>query len=113
MPATTTITGDIEMAIATVWLIAAALIGIGVYGALSQQSFVMIMMGFEMIINGVMLAGVGVWSLTTGGSPKGQVMVIVAVLVMAIEAAIGFALVVGVYRARGVDTTEGLDTLKN
>ena len=101
------------MTIATVLLIAAALIGIGVYGALSQQTFVMIMMGFEMMINGVMLAGVGMWSLTTGGNPKGQVLVIVAMLVMAIEAAIGFALVVNVYRARGVDTTEGLDTLRN
>lgn len=101
------------MTIATVWLIAAALVGIGVYGVLSQQSFVMIMMGFEMMINGVMLAGVGVWSLATGGNPKGQVLVIVALLVMAIEAAIGFALVIGVYRARGVDTTEGLETLKH
>jgi NAD(P)H-quinone oxidoreductase subunit 4L len=101
------------MTVATVLLVAAALIGIGVYGALSQQTFVMIMMGFEMIINGVMLAGVGFWSLTTGGNPKGQVLVIVAMLVMAIEAAIGFALVVNVYRARGVDTTEGLDTLRN
>jgi NAD(P)H-quinone oxidoreductase subunit 4L len=66
-----------------------------------------------MMINGVMLAGVGVWSLATGGNPKGQVLVIVALLVMAIEAAIGFALVIGVYRARGVDTTEGLETLKH
>jgi NAD(P)H-quinone oxidoreductase subunit 4L len=98
--------------ITTVLLVAAALVGIGVYGALSQQSFVMIMMGLELILGGVMLAGAGFWSLTTGGLPKGQVLVIVAMLVMAVEAAIGFALVVAVYRARGADMTEGITSLR-
>ena len=38
-------------------IVAAALIGIGIYGALSQQSLVMIMMGLELIVNGALLAG--------------------------------------------------------
>ena len=96
----------------TVWLVAAALIGIGVYGALSQQSFVMLMMGLELIVNGVLLAAVGFWSLTAAGLPKGQLLAIVAMAVMAVEMAIGFALVVAVYRRRQVDTTDGLDTLR-
>lgn len=101
------------MTLATLLLIAAGLIGVGVYGALSQQSFVMIMMGFELIINGVLLAGVAFWALATAGEPRGQVLVIVGLLVMAIEAAMGFALVVNVYRARGADTTEGIDSLSH
>lgn len=100
------------MTLTAVWIVAAALVGIGVYGALSQQSFVMVMMGYELIINGVMLAGVGGWALAAGGAPKGQVLVIVAMLVMAIEAAIGFAVVVNVYRARQADTTEGVETMR-
>ncbi|MBW3577630.1 MAG: NADH-quinone oxidoreductase subunit K [Actinobacteria bacterium] len=100
------------MTLTTVLIVAAALVGIGLYGALSQQSFVMIMMGYELIINGVMLAGVGGWALAAGGEPKGQVLVIVAMLVMAIEAAIGFAVVVNVYRARQADTTEAVQTMQ-
>ncbi|MBN1238116.1 MAG: NADH-quinone oxidoreductase subunit NuoK [Gammaproteobacteria bacterium] len=96
----------------TVWLVAAALIGIGVYGALSQQSFVMLMMGLELIVNGVLLAAVGFWSLTAAGLPKGQLLAVVAMAVMAVEMAIGFALVVAVYRRRQVDMTDGLDTLR-
>lgn len=99
------------MTLTTVLVVAAALVGIGVYGGLSQQSIVMVMMGYELIVNGVMLAGVGAWALAAGGAPAGQVLVIVAMLVMAIEAAIGFAVVVNVYRARQADTTEGVETM--
>lgn len=100
------------MTLTTVLVVAAALVGLGVYGALSQQSIVMVMMGYELVVNGVMLAGVGAWALAAGGAPAGQVLVIVAMLVMAIEAAIGFAVVVNVYRARQADTTEGVETMR-
>ena len=99
------------MTIVTVLLAAAVLIGLGVWGVVSQQSFVMVMMGLELAINGIMLAAAGFWRYTSAGAPTGQVLVIVAMFVMAIEAAIGFALVVAVYRARQVDTTEGLDRM--
>ncbi len=101
------------MTLTTVLLVASALIGVGVWGALSQQSIVMLMMGIELAVNGVMLAAGGFWFYAAGGEPKGQVLIIVAMFVMAIEAAIGFALVVNVYRARQADTTEGLDTMKH
>ena len=100
------------MTLATLLLLAAALFGIGVYGALSQQSFVMIMMGLELMLGGAMLAAGAFWSLTAQGSPKGQLLVVVIMTVMAVEAAVGFALVVNVYRIRRADITEKLKTLK-
>jgi NAD(P)H-quinone oxidoreductase subunit 4L len=100
------------MTLETVLLVAAALIGIGVWGALAQQTFVMIMMGIELIVNGAILAGGAFWAYTGGGAPKGQVLVIIAMAVMAVEMAIGFALVVAVYRARQADMTEGISSLK-
>ena len=100
------------MTLVAVLLVAAALIGVGVWGVLSQQSFVMIMMGFELAINGVMLAAAGAWRFAAGGEPKGQVLVIVAMFVMAIEAAIGFALVIAVYRRRQADVTESITTME-
>jgi len=93
-------------------VVAAALFGIGVYGALSQQSLVMIMMGLELMLNGTILAGGSMWALTTGGSPKGQMLVVVLMTVMAVEAAMGFALVIGIYRVRKADITEKIKRLK-
>jgi NAD(P)H-quinone oxidoreductase subunit 4L len=100
------------MTLETVLLVAAVLIGIGVWGALAQQTFVMIMMGIELIVNGAILAGGGLWAFSAAGMPKGQVLVIVAMAVMAVEMAIGFALVVAVYRARQADMTEGISSLQ-
>ena len=100
------------MSLTTVLLVAAALVGIGVWGALAQQTFVMIMMGVELMVNGVILAAAGFWAYSSGGGPKGQVLVIVAMVVMAVEMAIGFALVAAVYRRRQADMTEGLGTLR-
>lgn len=45
------------MTLQLVLLVSAALFAIGLYGALSQQVVVMVMMGIELMINGVLLAG--------------------------------------------------------
>ena len=94
------------MTLASVLIIAAALVGIGLYGALSQQSFVMLMMGLELMLNGVLLATIGFWSYALGGAPTGQLLAI-------IDMAVGFALVTAVYRKRQADMVESLQTLKN
>lgn len=100
------------MTLASVLVVAAGLIGIGLYGALSQQSFVMLMMGIELMLNGAILATLGFWSFALGGAPEGQLLAIVIMAVMAVEMAVGFALVVAVYRKRQADVTESLTTLK-
>ncbi|MGE3841048.1 MAG: NADH-quinone oxidoreductase subunit NuoK [Vicinamibacterales bacterium] len=100
------------MSLDALLVLAAALFGIGVYGALSQQSFVMIMMGLELMLNGAILAAVAFWALSSGGTPKGQLLAVVLMAVMAIEAAVGFALIVNVYRIRKADITEKLKALR-
>ncbi|GMQ84950.1 MAG: NADH-quinone oxidoreductase subunit NuoK [Acidimicrobiia bacterium] len=94
-------------------VIGAGIFGVGVYGALSQQSFVMIMMGLELMLNSAVLVVITFWWGTTGGNPAGQLLVIVILAVMAIEGAIGFALVTAVYRSRKADITEKLKRLRN
>lgn len=101
------------MTLTTLLVLAAALIGIGLYGAFSQQSFVMLMMGLELIMNGAMLATVAFWAMSGAGVPEGQLLTIVAMAVMAIEMAMGFALVVAVYRGKQADMTEALDGFKH
>jgi NAD(P)H-quinone oxidoreductase subunit 4L len=100
------------MSLTSLLVVAAALLGVGLYGALSQQTFVMLVMGLELMLNGVMLAAVAFWAFTAGGVPEGQLLVIVVMLIMAVEMVMGFALVVAVYRARQVDMTEGVDSLR-
>lgn len=100
------------MTLEALLLVSAALFGIGVYGALSQQSFVMIMMGLELMISGAILAAVSFWAYAAGGSPKGQMLAVVGMTVMAVEAAIGFALVINIYRVRKADITEKLKRLR-
>lgn len=100
------------MTLQTVLVVAAALFGIGLYGALSQQSFVMLMMGLELMINGGILALVAVWARTAGGSPQGQMLAVAFMTVMAIEMALGFALVTNIYRIRRADITEKVRRLR-
>lgn len=100
------------MTIEAVLVVAGALFGVGVYGALSQQSFVMLMMGLELMINGAILALIGFWALAAGGNPQGQMLAIVFMTVMAVEMALGFALITNVYRVRKADITEKLRRLR-
>jgi NAD(P)H-quinone oxidoreductase subunit 4L len=93
-------------------LLAAALFAVGLYGALSQQSIVMVMMGLELMVNAVVVAGGAFWYYVAPGKADGQVLVLVAVTVMALEMAMGFAVVTALFRARDVDVTDDAGDLK-
>ncbi len=87
-------------------LVAAGLFSVGLFGALSQQSVVMIMMGLELMANGVLLAGGAFWWFVSPTSPDGQVLLLVVLVVMAIEMAMGFGVTTAIFRARDVDMTD-------
>ncbi|MEC3974410.1 NADH-quinone oxidoreductase subunit NuoK [Amycolatopsis sp. H20-H5] len=87
-------------------LTAAALFSVGLFGALSQQSIVMLMMGLELMVNGVILAAVAFWHYQSPASADGQILVLIAFCVMAIEMAMGFAVQIALFRARDVDMTD-------
>jgi NAD(P)H-quinone oxidoreductase subunit 4L len=94
-------------------LLAAALFSVGLYGALSQQSIVMIMMGIELMVNAVIVGAAAFWYFTALDRPDGQVVVVLAVTAMAIEMAAGFAVTTAVFRARDVDMTDMAADLKD
>lgn len=93
-------------------LIAAALLSVGLYGALSQQSVVMIMMGLELMVNAVLLGGGAFWWFVAPASLDGQVLVLVALVVMAVEMAMGFAVTTAIFRARDIDMTDSAADLR-
>ncbi|MGY2003685.1 NADH-quinone oxidoreductase subunit NuoK [Blastococcus sp. SYSU DS1024] len=95
-----------ELVLQIVLTVAVALVGVGLFGALSQQSIVMVMMGLELVLNGVLLAGGAAWYFLAPELPDAQMLVVVALVVMAVEMAMGFAVTVAIYRARQVDMVD-------
>lgn len=94
------------MTLQTFLLLASALFSVGLYGALSQQSIVMIMMGLELMVNAVIVGAAAFWYHTSADRPDGQVVVLLAITAMAVEMAMGFAVTTAIFRARDVDMTD-------
>jgi NAD(P)H-quinone oxidoreductase subunit 4L len=89
----------------TVLLVGAALFAVGLYGALSQQVVVMVMMGLELMLNAVVLVAAGFWWFLSP-APDGQVLVLVVITAMTVEMAMGFAVATLLHRAKQADMTD-------
>jgi NAD(P)H-quinone oxidoreductase subunit 4L len=99
------------MTLQTVLLVGAALFSVGLYGALSQQVVVMVMMGLELMINAVILVAAGFWWFLAP-DPTGQVLLLVIIAAMTVEMAMGFAVATLVHRERSSDMTDSASDLK-
>jgi NAD(P)H-quinone oxidoreductase subunit 4L len=93
-------------------LLSAALVAVGLFGALSQQSVVMVMMGLELMLNGVIVAAGAFWYFVAPVPADGQVLVLVVIAAMTVEMAMGFAVVTLLFRASDVDMTDMAAELK-
>ncbi|MDY7087660.1 MAG: NADH-quinone oxidoreductase subunit K [Actinomycetota bacterium] len=87
-------------------LLAAALFAVGLFGALSQQAVVMVMMGLELMINALVVAGAAFWYFLSPAAPDGQVFVLVVLAAMTVEMAMGFAVTTLLFRAKDADMTD-------
>lgn len=93
-------------------LLAVALFCVGLFGALTQQAIVMLMMGLELMLGGVILAAAAAWRCIAPAAADGQVLVVVAITAMAVEMAMGFAVVTALFRSREIDMTDMAAELK-
>lgn len=93
------------MTLDAVLLVASALIAVGVYGAVSQQVVVMVMMGLELMIGGVLLAIGGFWWFLSP-DPSGQVLLLVVLAAMTVEMAVGFSVATLLHRRAESDMTD-------
>ncbi len=98
------------MTLQGVLLVAVALFSVGIYGAISQQVLVMVMMGLELMINGVILAAGALWWFLSP-TPTGQVLLMVVLAAMTVEMAMGFAVATLVHRHRNSDMTDSATDL--
>lgn len=77
---------------------AAALFGIGLYGVLGQTNAIMVIMGVELMLGAAMLNVVGFLHYSYPDASSGSFFVLILFTLMAVEAAVGFGLVVAAFR---------------
>jgi NADH:ubiquinone oxidoreductase subunit K len=93
-------------------VLAAVMFCIGLAGALSKKSAVMVLMSIELMTNAVNLNLVAVSRFVTPGSLAGQFAAAFIMVVAAAEIGLGLALVLALYRSRRTVELDRIDRLK-
>lgn len=93
-------------------VLSAVLFSIGFYGAISKRNAVVILMSLEIMLNAVNITLVALSRYVTPVAMTGQVFAIFVMTVAAAEAAVGLAIVVGIYRHRETVSLEHLNLLR-
>ena len=88
------------------------LFAVGLYGVLSQTNAIMVIMGVELMLGASALNLVAFTRFASPQSSEGSFFVLIVVTLMAIEATVGFALVVNLWRHRKTAELDDLDELR-
>jgi NAD(P)H-quinone oxidoreductase subunit 4L len=78
--------------------VAALLFAVGLYGVLSQTNAIMVIMGVELLLGAGMLNVVGFLRYAWPEAASGSFFALIIMTLMAVEATVGFALVVATFR---------------
>jgi NADH-quinone oxidoreductase subunit K len=92
--------------------LAALLFAIGLFGALSKRSAVMVLMSLELMTNAVNLNLVALSRFVTPESMAGQFTAAFVMVVAAAEIGLGLALVLAVYRTHRTVELDHIEELK-
>lgn len=92
--------------------LAALLFCIGLFGALSKKSAVLVLMCLELMTNAVNINLVAISRFVTPASMAGQFTAAFIMVVAAAEIGLGLALVLALYKARRTVELDRLDRLK-
>lgn len=90
----------------------ALLFTIGLYGVLSQTNAIMVIMGIELMLGAAMLNAVGFMRYAWPDAASGAFFVLIVMTLMAVEATVGFALVIAAFRNRRTAELDDLTELK-
>lgn len=94
-------------------LISALLFSIGLGGALTRRSAILVLIGIELMLNAANLNFIAFWRY--GPHPEamtGVFFVIFSIAIAAAEAAVGLALIVSIYRHAKTTDLSRLDSMK-
>jgi NADH:ubiquinone oxidoreductase subunit K len=93
-------------------LLAAALFGIGLFGALARRNAISVLMGVELMLNGVNLNLLAFSRCADTGGPTGPVFVVFVITIAAAEAAVALAILVSVARRMRTSNVDDLNALR-
>ena len=94
-------------------LLSALLFAIGLAGALTRHSAILVLMGIELMLNAANLNFIAFWRY--GPNPQaltGIIFVIFSIGVAAAEAAVGLALIISIYRHYRTTNLNRIDSMK-
>jgi NADH:ubiquinone oxidoreductase subunit K len=94
-------------------LFAALLFAIGLAGALTRRSAIIVLIGIELMLNAANLNFIAFWRY--GSDPRaltGVIFVLFSIGVAAAEAAVGLALIISVYRHYRTTDLDKIDSMK-
>ncbi|WP_127534518.1 NADH-quinone oxidoreductase subunit NuoK [Paenibacillus kobensis] len=91
---------------------AAILFCIGLYGALVKRNAVIVLLSIELMLNAVNLNLVAFSKYGVVPSINGQIFALFTITVAAAEAAVGVAVLIALFRARGTIKTDEFDELR-
>lgn len=93
-------------------VLSAILFGIGLWGALSKRSAVVILMCIELMLNAAAIAMVAFSRYVTPELLTGQVFAIFIIVVAAAEATVALAIIMSIYRSRDTIDATKIDLMK-
>ncbi|MEE8194441.1 MAG: NADH-quinone oxidoreductase subunit NuoK [Dehalococcoidales bacterium] len=93
-------------------ILSAVLFSIGLYGALTKRSAVVILMSIEIMLNAAAIATVAFSRYITPALLTGQLFTIFIIVVAAAEATVGLAIIMSVYRSRETIDVTKIDLMK-
>ena len=91
--------------------LSAVLFALGIYCVLTRRNAIGILMGIELILNSANINYVAFARYGNGGS-DGQIFAIFVIMLAAAEAAIGLAIVLGIYQSFETIDVEATDRLR-
>jgi len=93
-------------------ILSTVLFSIGLYGALTKRSAIVILMCIELMLNAVNIAMVAFSRYIVPLLLTGQVFAIFIMVVAAAEAAVGLAIIMAIYRSRETIDVTKIDLMK-
>ena len=93
-------------------VLSSVLFAIGLYGALSKRSAVVILMSIEIMLGAVDIAMVAFSRYIVPTLLTGQVFTIFIIVVAAAEATVGLAIIIAIYRRRETIDITKIDLMK-
>jgi NAD(P)H-quinone oxidoreductase subunit 4L len=93
-------------------ILSAVLFGIGLWGALSKKSAVIILMCIELMLNAAAITVVAFSRFIVPELLTGQVFAIFIIVVAAAEATVALAIIMSIYRSRDTIDATKIDLMK-